>query len=200
MTSVSESSMPGVDSSPSGGKAHQGLDWRCRSSQGNMQTMWKSVWLALSVPFCAVFTGRVFGYSASRNPFRWLSMLMTGLLLIPFTILVYPVLLVVMYVSYWIAFRKGLDAKLTDDGITVFSRLRGELAHHEWSEILGMREVFAPPITYPLLQLSNGETVHLQSAGLEDLAAALKQRGIPVNLTPRSHTARPAPIPPKSSA
>jgi hypothetical protein len=149
--------------------------------------MWKSVWLTISVPFSAVLTGRVLGVPVTRNPLHWLSLLVVGLLLIPFIIVIYPAILILMYVSYWAAFRKGQDARFTDEGVTVFSRSRGDISFHHWSDVVEMRCCWAPPITYPQLVLRTGQVIHLESVRTEELVAALTHRGIPVDLTPRDH-------------
>ena len=149
--------------------------------------VWKSVWLLISAPFTAIFMGRLFGVPVTRNPLRWLALLIIGLLLIPFIFLVYPAILILMYVSYCFAFRKGQDARITVEGLTVFSRSRGDISFHPWSEVAKMRRCFAPPITYPQLVLRTGEVIDLESVRTEVLVAALQQRNIPVDLTSGDH-------------
>ena len=123
----------------------------------------------------------------TRNPLRWLSVILMGLLLIPFIILIYPALLMLMYVSYWIAYRKGQDAKFSAEGITVFSRSKGDISFHQWSDIVAMRSCWAPPITYPQLVLQTGAVIDLESVDTKILVTQLQQRNIPVDRTPRDH-------------
>jgi hypothetical protein len=114
-----------------------------------------------------------------ENLSRWLSLLPI-LLLAPFFILLYPFLLVLMYVSWGFAYWRGKDVKLSDHGIQVFSRAKGDLNFVPWSQIKLMKELFEPPIIYPALILQSSEVIHLTSANFDSLAQALRARDIPI--------------------
>jgi predicted permease len=102
------------------------------------------------------------------------------LLLAPVFVLLYPFLIILMYVSWWFAYRRGQDVKLTDQGIQVFSRAKGNIIFIAWSQIKLMKELSEPPILYPALILQNGAVVHLTSANFDSLAQALRPHEIPI--------------------
>lgn len=102
-----------------------------------------------------------------------------------FVVFVYPFVLLLMYISYLICFLKEKDVRITETGLTVFTRLRGELATYPWAEIQQMRVWSKPPITYPEITLVSGATIHLECAGYKELAAVLQERGVAVDLEPR---------------
>jgi hypothetical protein len=114
-----------------------------------------------------------------QNLLRWLRFLPV-LLLVPLFILLYPFLIVLTYISWGFAYWRGQDVKLSEHGISVFSRAKGDIMFIPWQEIKLMKELFKPPITYPALILQSGEVVHLETASFDKLAQALQAREIPI--------------------
>lgn len=78
----------------------------------------------------------------------------------------------------WVAFGlnlyHGLDAKVSKDGLEVFSRRKGKLDFYTWDEIQEIKTIFKPPITYPRIYLLNGSTIDLESASFRNIEKQLK--------------------------
>lgn len=61
----------------------------------------------------------------------------------------------------------GNDARVTDTGIEVFSRIKGRIAFHAWADIKEVRDKFDPPLIYWELVLWNEQTTPLPAAQLD---------------------------------
>ena len=142
--------------------------------------MWKSVWMCLSIPVQAVCTGKYNGMPVSRNPFQWLGMLFWGILLIPFTIFVYPLAMLLTWLGVTSIVRNGNDATISDSGLEVFSKKSGIVGCYDWSEIDAVEERFDPPVLYPELFLRNGHRVKLHLADRRAILDACKEHDIRV--------------------
>lgn len=59
-----------------------------------LKGMWHTVWEALTAPFVAVVTGRYKGIPVTRNPIAWIPSIVVGILMIPFILVLYPLILV----------------------------------------------------------------------------------------------------------
>lgn len=106
------------------------------------------------------------------------------LLLLPLLLvlmaLLYPALLCIMYVSYWLAWRKSLDARVESWGLLVYSRTKGAYGKYQWQELERLSCGFRPPISYAIIVLKTGEKIHLESAAFRPLSDEFKLRGLSV--------------------
>ena len=117
----------------------------------------------------------------SRNPFSWLSTIFFGLVLIPFTILIYPFVLILLWLGFINYSRKGNYAEILDTGIKVTTQKGDTLSQYEWGTIEEVEMEFEPPSFYPALRLSSGEKIHLHCANFQEIVGACKERGIKIN-------------------
>ena len=143
--------------------------------------MWKTIWKCFKMPIVAVVTGKYQGHLVSRNPFSWLGMMLWGIVLIPYTILVYPFVLLWMSIGLGMYVEKGNHAEITDRGINVTTS-KGELvSRHEWADIAEVTMEFEPPSFYPSLHLLDGRLVHLHCASVKNIINVCKGEGIKVD-------------------
>ena len=137
--------------------------------------------MAFSTPVKAIFTGRYGSYKVSRNPFRWLGMVAFGILLIPFTVIVYPIFLLMSYVGLRRLALNGTSAEILSTGLRVYSDKEGDLGKYEWSEISGAEERFSPPVFYPAIRVSGDHWIDLQLADFHEILDACRSNGVPVS-------------------
>ena len=105
------------------------------------------------------------------------------LLLLGAMLLLYPLLLPVIYLSYWVAWRSGLNLRIEEPNLVVYSLSRGVVRTLVWLDIAKVKIGVCPPITYLILVLRTGEEIHLESASLEKLQPEFISRGIVVDQT-----------------
>ena len=120
------------------------------------------------------------GMQVSRNPFAWVGMWLYGIVLIPFTILIYPLFLVLLWFGFVNNGRKGNYAEILEEGIKVINRNREFISLHHWNEIKEVTMEFEPPCFYPALHLLGGEVIHLHCANLREINTVCKDNGIKV--------------------
>lgn len=83
----------------------------------------------------------------------------------------------------------GNDARITDTGIEVFSRLKGRIAFHAWADIKEVRDKFDPPFFCWELVLRNEQTTLLPAAQLD--IKKLLDHGVTVKQTyKRKHNSK----------
>jgi len=104
--------------------------------------------MALSTPVRAVVTGRYGSYKVSRNPFSWLGLLAFGILLIPFTLFVYPVIILLTYFGLRRVALTGNNATILPSGIRIFSENEGIIGNYNWSEIEQAERRFSPQLSW----------------------------------------------------
>ena len=140
--------------------------------------MWKTIWKCISVPVIAIKTGQYGGYPVSRNPLTWIGMWAYGLLLIPFTIFIYPFLLFFLWVGFITYDRKGGNASVTNEGISVERNNWKDRHLYKWEQISEVTLEFEAPCFYPGLKLHTGELIHLYNASAEEISQACRRQGI----------------------
>lgn len=128
--------------------------------------------------------GKYMGHPVSRNPFTWIPIFLYGLVLIPFTVLIYPILLLLMWFGLTSLERNGYDANVTDYGVEVFSRKEGPVSSHEWGEITMVITRFNPPVLFPELILRDGSRIKLQLADVRKFKDPCRLHGVPFNEKP----------------
>jgi hypothetical protein len=143
--------------------------------------MWRLIRDLIVLPIQAVFTGRVQGVQASRNPLHWLPLWGAALFVVPLLVLLYPVYIVWMLAGGWILLRYGAGARIAESGIEVFSKSKGPIAFYAWDSVRSLSLTFMPPGWCPQVTLSSGEVVPLPLADFEALAVACEARGVPVD-------------------
>ncbi len=142
--------------------------------------MWKTIWECFSVPVKAIKTGEYMRYPVSRNPLSWIGMWGYGLLLIPFTIFVYPFYLALLWIGFANYGRRGNYAKISNGGIRVENKKGEYISFYKWGQISEVTLEFEPPCFYPGLRLLSGEIVHLHCANADDISSQCKSKGIKV--------------------
>lgn len=103
-----------------------------------------------------------------------------GLLLIPFTILIYPFLLFFLWVGFITYGLKGGNASVINEGICVERKNEKDMDLYKWEQISEVTLEFKPPCFYPGLKLDTGELIHLYNANAEEISQACKYQGIKV--------------------
>ena len=101
--------------------------------------------------------------------------------MIPFTLVVYPVVVLLTYVGLLAISRTGNDVRFLDDGLEVFSKKIGSVAKYRWDEIQVVQSRFHPPFFYPALKLVCGDQIDLQLADFREVAERCRENGIAVN-------------------
>ena len=147
--------------------------------------MFKAIWIPISTPFIAVFTGKYRGYPVTRNPFKWGGMLLWGILLIPFTIFIYPLFIVATYFGFRNISRNGLSAEYCGQEVQVSSQKNGMISKHALTEIKKVTTKFDPPLIFPVIELSSGEIIELKAANYHEFINNSKKHGISVDETPK---------------
>jgi len=61
----------------------------------------------------------------------------------------------------------GSNAKFTDDGIMIYSKVWGHLSFVKWDEIAQVDNRFQPPLHYPILRLKNGKAIKLYMENMD---------------------------------
>jgi hypothetical protein len=140
---------------------------------------------ALCALAAATITGRYTGREFDAGPLQRLSIFVACLLALPLVMLLYPLVLATMRVSWRTAYRQGMDARVADTGLTVFSRMQGDIAFYSWTDIRELRFYRSPPITHAVFVLVDGTLVQLQSADGDSLARVVEPHGILVDRTVR---------------
>lgn len=134
--------------------------------------------MSLSIPFVAIVAGKLYGREVTRNLFSWIGLFLYGLLLIPFTVFVYPFLLLLMVNGYWAWERKGNTCRVTDSGIEL-CRKEGVIGQFEWGSIERIEEFFEPPMVYIELVLHDGQRFAVHAWNQDELKSECEKRGIP---------------------
>lgn len=130
------------------------------------------------MPVIAIKTGQYGGYPVSRNPIAWIGMLVYGVLLIPFTIFIYPFLLFFLWRGFITYDLKGGKASIINEGISV-ERNNGKDWHlYNWEQISEVTLEFEAPCFYPGLKLHTGELIHLYNANAKEISQACRRQGI----------------------
>ena len=137
--------------------------------------------MALSTPVKAVVTGRYGPYKVSRNPFSWLGLLAFGILLIPFTLFVYPVIILLTYFGLRRVALTGNNATILRSGLRIFSEKEGIIGNYSWSEIEQAERRFSPPVMYPAIKLKSGKWTELHLADFQEILGACRSNGVTVN-------------------
>lgn len=143
--------------------------------------MIRTIWMCLSAPFISIYKGKYLGHKASRNPFSWVGLFVMGLLLIPFAIIVYPILMVWTYLGFNKISKYGLSGSFENNSLVLRSNERGLEAEYKIEEIKCVQLKFNPPLTYPVLVLNSGEQVELKMANTSELFQECKRHGVKVN-------------------
>jgi len=73
----------------------------------------------------------------------------------------------------------GKDARVLETGIEVFSKRKGVISWHDWSEVQEIAEVFCGPMFVREIVLKSGERVRLEMADRSLLEQAAKAHGVP---------------------
>ena len=136
--------------------------------------------MTLSTPVIAMITGRYRGHRVSRNPFEWLGTILFGILLIPFILLVYPVILLLTYVGLLHLGRTGNRAIVLPSGLRVFSKKCGVVGEYGWSEIELAEQRFSPPVMYPAIKLAGDRWIDLHLADFREILDACRSNGVQV--------------------
>ena len=68
----------------------------------------------------------------------------------------------------------GLNAKVTEDGLEIFSRKKGKIDFYTWNQIKEIKTIFNPPMNYLKIYLNDGSTVDLRSASFKDMNKKLE--------------------------
>ena len=142
--------------------------------------MWKTIWECFSVPVIAIRTGRYEGYPVSRNPLKWFGMWVYGVLLIPFTVFVYPLFLFFLWLGFFAHDQKGSYTSVIKEGINVKKRKGKEKDLYKWDQISEVTLEFEAPCFYPVLKLYTGELIHLYNADVKEISVACKEQEIRV--------------------
>jgi hypothetical protein len=146
--------------------------------------MWRTIWMSLSTPFIAIWTGKYLGYSVTRNPLSWLGLFVWGLLLIPFTIIIYPIYILLTLLGFRHINNHGKTATIKDDIIEISTKKEGVIDKLPVREIKKVVNKFTPPIMYPVLILRNGERIELKATEAHLLYDECRALGIEVDETP----------------
>jgi hypothetical protein len=102
--------------------------------------------MSLSTPFIAIWTGKYLGYPVSRNPFSWLGLFLWGLLLIPFTITIYPIYVLHTLLGFRHICNHGKTATFKEDVDEISSRKKGVIDAIPIKEIKKVVNKFYPPL------------------------------------------------------
>jgi len=86
------------------------------------------------------------------------------------TVLIIIISVLVLYLLFVFLFQwlplalltlKGSSARFTDEGIMIYSKVRGDLCFYKWDEIANVESRFQPPLHYPIVKLKNGKSIKL---------------------------------------
>ncbi|SMF62988.1 hypothetical protein SAMN02745866_04058 [Alteromonadaceae bacterium Bs31] len=146
--------------------------------------MFKAIWMLLSTPFKAVFTGRYREYSVSRNPFKWVGVFVWGIFLIPFTLFIYPIFVGLSLVGFYSIGKNGLSATILEDKIEVSSKNKGIVNYINIVDVKNVITKFDPPIIFAVIVLKNDERIELRAGTYKSFVDHCKTIGIEVNETP----------------
>jgi hypothetical protein len=117
------------------------------------------------------------GWGEIWHALSGIGLLIAAPVLVVALVLIYPFFVVLMYGSYWLAWRKGLNARCEESHFCTYSSARGEIVKYRWEEIAFLRKGFHPPIRYLIVVLKDGHEVHLESGDQNLLLTELSKRG-----------------------
>jgi hypothetical protein len=150
-----------------------------------MDSLWKSYADLITLPVRAVLTGRVQGMEVSRSPLHWLPLWIAALVIPPVMLVLFPLYVALTFLGGGLTLYAGSDARITEEGIEVFSKRKGILARHAWQDVRSVSLRSEPPVLYPELLLASGQAIPLQLADFEALASACAKHGIPAHRNER---------------
>jgi hypothetical protein len=146
--------------------------------------MWRTIWISLSTPFIAIWTGKYLDYPVTRNPFSWLGLFAWGLMLVPFTILIYPIYILLTLLGFRHISNHGKTAIIKESIVEISTENSEVINRLPIREIKKVVNKFNPPIMYPVLILQNGEQIELKGTETNLLYDECKALGIEVDETP----------------
>jgi hypothetical protein len=76
----------------------------------------------------------------------------------------------------------GLNAKVKEDGLEIFSRKKGKIAFYTWNQIKEIKTIFNPPMDYLTIYLNDGSTVELRSASFNEMKKKLEIYNIDLDI------------------
>lgn len=127
------------------------------------------------------------GYEVPRNPMAWVGVFLFGVVLIPFALFIYPVILVTGAVWTYFGARHiengGLNVRVAEGIVSVYSNKAGVVCEYEVAEIEKVFCKFDPPFMYPVLLLRNGEKLELRASG-RDTYKIFRDHGVSVDERP----------------
>ncbi len=106
--------------------------------------------------------------------FYWIGMILIGF------IVLYLLFIFFAWLGLAWDFYTGPRAKVTQEGIKIFSKQRGEFAFYQWNEIKTIITIFHPPGLYPQLILHNGEKVRLFFPNINELEKEIKKINVDI--------------------
>jgi len=87
---------------------------------------------------------------------------------------VYLLFIFFVWIGFGLNLYNGLDAKVTENGLEIFSRRKGKIDFYKWNQIREIKTIFKPPILYPRIYLNNGSTIDLESASFQKMNKKLE--------------------------
>jgi len=87
---------------------------------------------------------------------------------------VYLLFVFFTWMGFALLLYNGLDAKVTENGLEIFSRRKGKINFYTWNQIREIKTIFKPPIFYPRIYLNNGSTIDLELASFNDMNKKLE--------------------------